>query len=314
MRRTTALTPLIALVLASPLAVAPASAEPGTATPVPDVLALPDGFAPEGVASGRGRSLYVGSLVDGAVWQVDARTGRGSPLVAGREGQVAVGIEVDRRDRLWVAGGPTGQARVYDARTGALLATYQLADAGRTFLNDVVVTRDAAYFTDSVNRVLHVVSLGGGAGQRLPDDATQLPLTGDLEYQQGFNANGIETTPDGDRLLVVQSNTGLLFSVDPDTGATTQVDLGGASLTFGDGLLRRGRTLYVVRNQLDEVAVVRLDAEARSGTVTGTLTDEDLDVPTTIARSGPSLYAVNARFGTPVTPETDYDVVRLPRR
>jgi hypothetical protein len=51
-------------------------------------------------------------------------------LVAGQAGRSAIGIKVDRRNRLFVAGGATGQAFVYDARTGADLASYQLAPAG----------------------------------------------------------------------------------------------------------------------------------------------------------------------------------------
>ncbi len=54
-----------------------------------------------------------------------------------------------------------------------------------------------------------------------------LPLTGDWEQEAGFNANGIAVTPDQQALLVVNSATGLLYRVDPDTGVATQVDLGG---------------------------------------------------------------------------------------
>ena len=89
------------------------------------------------------------------------------------------------------------------------------------------------------------------------------------------------------------------------------IDLGGASLTNGDGLLRRGNTLYVVRNQLNEIAVLRLDRSYRSATLTGTITDPNFAVPTTVAALGPFLYAVNARFGTPPTPDTTYTVVRV---
>jgi hypothetical protein len=71
-------------------------------------------------------------------------------LVAGQAGRSAIGIKVDRGNRLFVAGGATGQAFVYDARTGADLASDQLAPAGAaTFVNDVVVTAKAAWFTDS---------------------------------------------------------------------------------------------------------------------------------------------------------------------
>ena len=62
--------------------------------------------------------------------------------------------------------------------------------------------------------------------------------------------------PNRQALLVVNSTTGLLYRVDPETGEATEVDLGGTSLTSGDGLLVLGNTLYVVRNQLNQVAVI----------------------------------------------------------
>lgn len=290
------------------------SAAPAGATGTdvfPKVIALPDGFQPEGIATGRGTSFYVGSLADGAIYRGDVLTGAGSVLVPGRPGRVAVGIEVDQRNRLFVAGGPTGAGRVYDAATGTELASYAFAAPGTTFVNDVVVTQDAAYFTDSLNPVLYVVPIGPGGEL---GEARTLPLTGDLEYIPGFNVNGIEASPDGRTLLVVQSNKGLLFSVSASTGVATQVDLGGASVSNGDGLLRSGSILYVVRNQLNQIVAIELDPSYGSGTVTGTITDPNFQVPTTVAAFGPFLYAVNARFGTPPTPDTTYTVVRVSPR
>ena len=92
---------------------------------------------------------------------------------------------------------------------------------------------------------------------------------------------------------------------------TSEIALTGGEVTFGDGLLLEGRTLYVVRNRLNQIAVVRLSADLASGQVVRSLTDPDFDVPTTIDDFGNSLYAVNARFGTPPTPTTPYDVVRV---
>ena len=288
------------------VAAAPAAAAPGS-EPFPEVIALPDGWQPEGIATGRGTSFYVGSLANGAIYRGDLLTGQGSVLVPGQAGRVAVGIEVDWRNRLWVAGGPTGTGRVYDAATGEELASYQFTTA-TTFVNDVVVTRDAAYFTDSLNPVLYVVPISpdGELGE-----AQTLPLTGELQYTTGFNVNGIEASPDGRTLLLVQSNTGLLFRADAQTGVTEQVDLGGASLTNGDGLLRQGSTLYVVRNRLNEIAVIELSPSYESGTLVDTITDSDFQVPTTVAAFGPYLYAVNARFGTTPTPDTEYTIVQV---
>ena len=47
-------------------------------------------------------------------------------------------MKVDARKRLWVAGGVGGDARVYDTRTGALLAKFQFATAD-TFVNEYQV-------------------------------------------------------------------------------------------------------------------------------------------------------------------------------
>lgn len=280
----------------------------GGSQPYPSVLQLPDGFRPEGIAI-RGKTAYFGSLADGDIYAVDLRTGAGRVITEG-PGTPSVGLDVDRRGRLWVAGGTAGDARVVDPRTGRVLASLQLA-SGAAFINDVISTRRAVYFTDSQNPVLYRVE--AGRGYRLPTqaDVTALPLTGDYQHVAGFNLNGITATPNGKALLAVQSATGLLFRIDPRTGHTRLVDLGGTLLTNGDGLLLRGRTLYVVQNQLNRVAVVVLDRHGLRGEVVDTLTSPAFDVPTTVAAFGRWLYLPNARFSTPPTPETDYTAVRI---
>jgi sugar lactone lactonase YvrE len=273
------------------------------------VIPLPNGWQPEGIASGRGTTFYVGSLANGAIYKGDLRTGEGAVLSPGAPGRVSVGLKYDSRSNtLFVAGGGTGNAYVYDASSGALLQTYAL-DTG--FINDVIITREAAYFTNSNQAELYRLPLGPGGSLPDPSDIEVLPLTGDFVLQPGFNLNGIAATPNGEWLIVVQSNTGLLFRVDADTGVTTQIDLGGATLPNGDGILLDGKTLYVVQNRLNQIAVVELNPDFTAGTVVDTITDEDFRVPTTIAEFGNALYAVNARFGTPPTPDTAYEVVRV---
>jgi hypothetical protein len=134
-----------------------------------------------------------------------------------------------------------------------------------------------------------------------------------LAAGRGFNANGIAETPNRKALLVVNSATGLLYRVDPETGQATEVDLGGNSLPNGDGLLVRGRTLYVVQNQDNQVAVFRLNAAGTAGQLVDTLTSDDFDIPTTVAAFGNSLYLPNARFNTPPTPDTPYWITRIDR-
>ncbi|HLL67372.1 MAG TPA: superoxide dismutase [Micromonosporaceae bacterium] len=305
--------------LAGALAIPASAATLGVASPasageaatgghrLPATIALPAGWRPEGITAGRGTTFYVGSLANGAIYRGDLRTGRGSTFVAGREGGQAVGLEFDRWGRLWVCGGGTGGAVVYDGATGARLAEYSF---GGTFVNDAVVTSTTAYFTDSYRPVLYAVPLG--AAGRLPDQSAvrTIQLTGGLAEAGAFN-NGIEATGDG-RLLIVQMLAGRLYAFDPGTGAATQVDLGGASVLQGDGLLRRGRILYVVRNFANVIAKFRLDDGLTSATLLEEITSPAFDVPATVAALGPWLYAVNARFNlAEPTPETSYNVVRV---
>lgn len=310
MRRRLALTAIGAigaavLATASGTVVGVATAAPASAALLPKVIALPDGYQPEGIAT-KGATFYVGSVADGAIVRGNVLTGRVSQFVAGTPGDATTGLEVSG-NLLFAAGAATGRLKVYDLRTGRKLADRQVAPAGDSFINDVSVLNGQAYFTDSLKSQLYVLPFRGtrfGAVRTLP--------TPDIALVAGFNANGIETTPDQRALLVVQSNTGLLHRVNPRTGRSTVVDVGGADLTNGDGILLRGRTLYVVRNQNNRIVKVALNPSGSRGRVTGVLTDPALDVPATIAAFGPFLYAANARFSTPPTPTTPYSVVRIP--
>ena len=296
---------LLAMVSAAALAVA-AVAVAGRG---PDRIALPDGYQPEGIASGKGRSVYVGSIPTGRVLEIDTKTGASREAVPAREGHAAIGLKYDRRSkRLFVSGGPTGKAFVYDARSGEELAAFQLTAAGSpTFINDVVLTRRVAYFTDSQQPVIYGVARDL-SGVR-PIELDGFPMS------DGFDLNGIEAARGGRVLLAVQSQTGVLWRINPATGSYRAVDLRGGPLDNGDGLLLLGgRTLLVVQNRLNQIAVVKLGRGFTSGRVVRTIRDSDFDVPTTVARKRGSLYLPNARFGTPPTPETEYWVTRVGKR
>ena len=282
------------------------------AAAVPTRIDLPDGFSPEGITSAFHGRLYVGSIADGAIWRGRASTGEGKILVPGVTGRSAAGIHVDRRGRLWVAGANNHTIRVYNALTGRLLRTYEFPTAG--FINDLVITRHAVYATDSNNQQLAVVPLGRFGRLPATSAATLLPLTGDLSYSAGFNANGIVAR--NGWLILVQSNEGLLFRVDPKTGATKAIDTGGYSVANGDGLALRNGNLYVVRNANNLVAVLRLGTDLLSAALIGEITSpaapNNLDFPTTATFALDKLWVVNARFSTPPTPTTPYWITRLP--
>jgi sugar lactone lactonase YvrE len=293
---------LVLLVLTAPVALAQ-----GT---YPKKIALPDGFAPEGIET-KGNSAYVGSVGTGAIWVADLRTGSGRVLVEGAPNtRYATGIEYDR-GLLWVSGARFGNARVYNARTGALLREFQLATGtAGTFINDAVSTKRGVYFTDSQRPVLYNVALSGHG--RRGGTVTTIPLSGDYQHVAGqFNLNGIVATENGKTLIAVQSAAKKLLTIDPKTGVARRIDLGGYDLTNGDGLLLRGRTLYVVQNGDNKVAVFELSRDLRKATFLRALTDPSLDVPTTIDRSGGRLYVVNARFGTTTPTDQAYHIIRL---
>lgn len=281
------------------------------AQPFPDSIELPPGFQPEGIASGTGTLFYVGSIPTGDIFRGDLRTGEGEVFIDAPAGRQAIGLKYDERTGLlYVAGGATGYAYVYDAATGETVAEIQLT-TDPSFINDVVITRDAVYFTNSQQPILYRVQLENNG--ELPEDAVaeEIELGGDYVFGQGFNANGIAATPNGKTLIIVNSNEGALYNVDPETGDATRIDLGGGAVPNGDGILLQGKTLYVVQNRLNQIAAIELSPDLTEGTIVNTITSSLFEVPTTIARFGNSLYAVNARFGLP---PGDFEVVRVSRK
>ncbi|HSF85560.1 MAG TPA: superoxide dismutase [Acidimicrobiia bacterium] len=297
-----------ALTLVAVLAsIAPAAAAPPQS---PDIIDLPDGFFPEGIVIDDQRQVYASSLADGAIWKGELRTGIGDVLVPGTPGRLAVGMSLDERTgHLFVAGGPDGNAYVYDSQTGGNVGVLSLTPFG--FVNDVIVTHDAAYFTDSFAPQIYVVPLSpGGAISGAPG---VIPLSGDFQFEPGqFNANGIEAAEVGNQLVIVNSFFGEVYTVDPATGAASLIDLGGAVVN-GDGLVLLSRTLYAVEGGKNQITEIALAPDLSSGVVVDALISPAFDVPTTAAKIGDSLYAVNAKFATPPLPTTPYEIVRVTR-
>lgn len=310
---------LAAATTAAALAVAPpavATAEPasdgGPPTPStgwsrpaaqPATYLVPgDRAFPEGIAAGERGTFFVSSLGDGTVYRghVDRPELEVFLPPDPSVGRTAVGgITLDRQGRLWLAGGTNGRVWVHDAESGALLADLDndLPD-GSTLLNDLVVTRDAAYLTDSFSPQLWRVPLDR---EEIGDLEVAVDLAGTpFTYVPGaFNANGIAASRGGRELLVGQSVTGRLFRVDVASGAVDEVDLGGATLRGSDGLLLEGRRLSVVQNDLATggglVSVVELTGDLRAGEVTAVLTGA-LQFPTTAARVDGRLLVVDSQI------------------
>lgn len=275
---------------------------PGAAAPFPETIVLPVDSA-EGIATGAGSTFYAGELFGGDIVKGDLRSGEVDLFIDAPEGRMALGLKADlRHDLLFVAGGFTGQARVYDLTTGAELVEFSPGGV----INDVVVSQDAAWFTDSVQPHLYRVPIG-------PDGSlgalTTLVLSGPAaDTSFDFNSNGIAASPAGDVLIVAHSGLAALMRVDPLTGASIQIE--GVSVPNVDGILYEAGRLYAVQNFSNQIAVIDLSPDFSSGSIEEVITNPNFQVPTTVARHGNYLAVVNAKFDTGLPPTADtYEVV-----
>ncbi|WP_457254427.1 hypothetical protein [Pedococcus sp. P5_B7] len=273
------------------------------------VIVLPGASSTEGIARGAGTTFYATDLFAGDVFRGDLATGQVERFVDNPPGRVAVGLKADLpHGLLFVAGGPTGQAYVYDLDTGASVATYQLT-TGPAFINDVAVTRTGAWFTNSNAAELYFVP----AMRKATGPVRTLALSGPAADTSGqFNNNGIAATADGTSLLVAHSGQGAVNVVDPTTG--TSRTLAGVATPNVDGILLEGRTLWAVQNFSNQISTFRLSGTLSSGSLTKVITSDAFQVPTTVARFGDRLAVVNAKFDTGLPPTaSEYEVVVVDR-
>ena len=271
-----------------------------------------DGLFPEGIAVDEASgAFFVSGAGAGGIYRVDLATGEATEFLAPgtRAGFTTIGMAVDGNGHLWVAGGSSGEVLVFDTATGEQLATFTTPAGEAMFINDVVVTANGdAYLTDSNRPVLWRIPAGSVTAGATGEAEAWLDFEGTaFEYQEGFNANGIAATPDGNDLIVVSGGSGELFHIDVATKEVSAIELP-EPLPGGDGLVLDGQTLYVVQNGADRVAVVELSEDMSSGTVTRYLEDERLSSAATAALVGDRLLVVNAQFaamqGTPTLPFT----------
>jgi sugar lactone lactonase YvrE len=286
------------------------TAAPAVAAPATDVIVLPGAGSAEGVAVGRGATFYAGELFGGDIFRGNLQRGTVEPFIDAPDGQMAVGLKVDDASGLlFVAGGDSGQGVVYDAATGAIVATYQFT-LDPSFINDVVITKDGAWFTDSLQPNLYFVPIGPTG---VPGDFSVLALTGPAADISGdFNLNGIAATPDGRTLIVGHSGNEALYTVDPVTGASALL---ADEVLSPDGLLYEAGRLWVAQPFLNQIARLRVSPDLTSAVVDRIITSENFQTPTTIAIHGNVLAAVNAKFDTGVPPTADqYEVVIVERQ
>jgi sugar lactone lactonase YvrE len=281
------------------------------ARPASDVIVLPGASSAEGITVGRGPTFYAGDLFAGDIFRGDLQRGTADLFIDAPDGRMAVGMfHDDATQLLFVAGGFTGQGYVYDAATGSSVATYQFADPSEgPLINDVTITEDGAWFTNSTAPVLYFVPLTGG----FPGDFRTLALTGPAAGLPGeVNLNGIAATADGGTLVVAHSANAALYTVDPGTGASALVE--GVNVPNVDGIVLRGQRLWAVQNFINQISAIRLGSDLSSGRIEKVITSSEFQVPSTAALHGDRLAVVNAKFDTGIPPTADqYEVVIVRR-
>jgi hypothetical protein len=293
--------------LAPALVLTPVGLAPAQGAAYPTIVPLPVDFRPEGIAVA-GHTFYAGSLADGDIYRGDLRTAQGDVFID-VTGRMALGLKVDRRHGLLFVAGGGGAAYVYDLRTGDDVASYPLAG----FINDVVVTRRAAYFTDSVGPHIYKVPI---AADGTLGAAGTITVTGPAgEVAEEFGLNGIESTANGKTLIVSHTEAGGIYTVNPRTGVSQQITVTGGTLEAGtlDGILRVGRSIWVVENFANRLTKVRASRDWSTARVTATLTNPAFETPSTVARHGKRLAVVNAKFnrGFPPPTPTPFEIVQL---
>lgn len=271
---------------------------------------------PEGITFDETENVfYVGSTSDGTIFRGNIDTGEVEVFSeGGADGRTtAIGMDIDDQDRLFVAAGDSGQVFVYDTETGESITVLDNGLAPNTFMNDVVVVDGIAYVTDSFNPILWRITLDDPLGTiEQFVDFTGTPF---VFQRDGFNANGIVATEDGQYLLVVQSATGKLFRIEVASGDVRDVDLGGVELVNGDGIALDGQILYVIQNQQELIVPITMAADFLSGSVGEPFTHDALNHPTTLALTGDGrALVVNSQFRARQSgdPELPFTVVSIP--
>lgn len=275
------------------------------------ILSLPNGFSPDGITIANDGTIYLASIFDGTIvrGRVDG-TKITDVLVEGKVDRPGWGMDLDSSDQyLFVAGGFSGTARIYNAKTGTLENDIKLTDSG--IVNDVIVTNNAAYFTNSSLPEIYEIPIDEKGN--VNGKPRVIPLLGDFKFDAKYfaNANGIEDAGHG-TIIVNHSFLGKMYVIDVTTGVTTDVNLNGEKVSC-DGIAIDGRTLYGVEAPENRVAKLELSKDFSKANVVHRFKSDLFDFPTLIALDSSYIYVVNGKLSTKRSSEVPYEVIRLPR-
>ncbi|WP_208803617.1 SMP-30/gluconolactonase/LRE family protein [Microbispora triticiradicis] len=309
----------------------PAAAEPArapshvritTAYELPGAKVYPEGITVDPYTG----DLYAGSYEDGTIFRMTpGRRVAERFLPAGADGRTkALGLKVDRARRLWAIGADTGVA-VYDLRSRRLLARFDVAGQDAHLVNDLAIAPDgSAYLTDSLRAVVYRVTPRRLAWVRRHGGHAPLTPAFDLSgvvepHEPGtVTLNGIVADRSGRYLLVVDMTGGDLFRVDLFTRGVHKLSLDGGDLRYADGMELRHGTLWVAHADptANSISRWRITRDGRSARAERRVTDQALQLPTTLVRTDGTLYVVRSQLdkGGPVgqgTPQTPFTIASV---
>ena len=275
------------------------------APPLRRLTLPPDASYPEGIAYSESEdAFYTASAETGALVRINRADGSSRVLVppgvlmpvGTPTFPVALGMKIDGANRLWIAGGRSGRIFVVDLTSGKLVRQAVVPTPSGSLINDVAIVGGAAYFTDTRAPMMWRMTAGSTIGQLEPWlSFADTPV----QYDGGNNLNGIVAAPDGQSLVVVQMDKGLLFRIDIAVKAVAPIHTGNADLSGGDGLVLAGSTLYVVRQPAGEIVTLQLGF--RTAQVVSRFRDPSLQWPATAVLVGEDLVVVNSQFNTRAT-------------
>jgi len=307
-RRNSVLAGVLAALVATALLAPQATAREGDRA-----IVLPQATGTEGVARLNGQTFFAGDLLTGDIFRGNVNKGTAAKFIDAPDGRFAAGMKADHADRLlFVAGGPTGAGYIYNTRTGAPVSSYQFQTPPTpTFINDVALSKEGVWFTDSSQALLYFVPVVDG----VPSSTFRtLALSGPAADLSGtFNNNGIQAVKGGAMLIVAHSGNGVLNLVDAATGASATI--AGVSVPNVDGILMKGsHELIAVQNFDNLLSVWQLRSDFLSGTAKKLISSPLFETPTTVARFGSRLVVANAKFDTGFPPTATQFEVNVVRR
>lgn len=213
-----------------------------------------------GIYDALGHAFYVGSLVDGGIWKVDAGSGEVSPFyVEERPGKWwTLGLDVDLERRvLWtcsmsdlrdVDGAETdnlGYILEHDLGSGELLARFDLSETfDDATCADVAVGADGtAYVVDRSHPNVYQIT---------PDGEVSIFASDRLLEGGVVGQNAVVVLPDQSALLTIVYYRPKLLRVDLEDGSVSRVDLDGdffdhfPVLAGADGMTVSGEDVLVM--------------------------------------------------------------------